>query len=279
MGGVGGQNNLCRAHFPPPLHPWFPNSSGEATAKSLAAWGSSTPFGNNATNNNNNSERENERSPGNNNGSSSSAAAAASSPPTQQPQSQMFSFPPTPPKDSSTPETITPSTAASVSQSSSTQATAVSSMNVDYQISAGASSSASDESEDVKPSLMASNNLSAARQYSNINPYSSHYPQTMASMQAAAVVDHFATGYGNFSHASSYLPSTKPGSVNAQAKSRVKSRSSSGESNITFLTIYQVYMTLIGLNLVEFLNIFICFEEPFQPCTILVLRRAAMAVH
>ncbi|CAG0914904.1 unnamed protein product [Notodromas monacha] len=234
-----GQNTMCRPHFPPPLHPWFPNAS-EAAAKPLPTW---APFASQT------GDQEGERSPVN-----AAAPVAHSSPP-----QQMFSFPPTPPKDSSTPETVTPSTSGAVAASAPPVNSSSAMGAGDYlgmNNSAGGSSSTSEESEDVKPPLMASfrdgsgNNCgggsgggsgdaaaaaaaSAAaggRQYSGGvmgNPYSSHYPQTMASMQAAAVVDHFATGYSNFTHASSYLPTSKPGSASGQPKSRVKSRSSS----------------------------------------------------
>lgn len=196
-------SQVCRPHFHAPLHPWLSDGS-----KPLAHSGPWVPFG----------------------GGDPDKSQSPSSGPTQPPN--LFSFPPTPPKDS-TPDSVVPTSGGVEYQSA--VAAAMGAFIHDNQQSCAL---------DVKPNTV-----------SNKQREGSEYEGASSGMFNGNFESSYGSAYGHGIHGSAYSPQAKQNLVSQNAQSsnkpRNKSRTSAGktEAPLHFFYFFFIFLSLFGLSL------------------------------
>lgn len=201
-------SQVCRPHFHAPLHPWLSDATG---AKPLAHSNPWVPFssGNTTTN-----DPDKSQSPGGGGGSSA---------PANQPHPNIFSFPPTPPKDS-TPDSVAPSAGA------------------EYQTAVAAAMGAfmHEPSQscalDVKPSQQSSKQREGSDYEAGNGMFNGNFEGTYGSAgQAAYAHGIHGAAYSPTSHAKAQLGFGQSHSgQQSPNKPRNKSRTSAGKTPLRF---------------------------------------------
>lgn len=184
---------VCRPHFHAPLHPWLPDG-----AKSLSHSGPWVPFGS---------------------GDPDKSQSPSSAP--SQPHN-LFSFPPTPPKDS-TPDSVAPTSGA------------------EYQSAVAAAMGAFMHENpqscalDVKPSAVSNNKQREG----------SDYEGGSSGMFNGNFESSYGSAYGHGIHGAAYSPQAKSHLAGQGAQSpnkpRNKSRTSAGKTVITALFLFFIF--------------------------------------